>query len=87
MEIYAPHNDYNLRDLFAALRIKQWIKNLIIPAVGFAMLDASSSNANEIANIFFGLLHSVSRHLASTFSMTLWMHLKIGHIPSNVKGQ
>lgn len=41
MEIYVPHNDYNLKDLFKALRIKQWIKNLIIPAVGFAMLDGN----------------------------------------------
>lgn len=56
MEIYAPHNDYNLRDLFSALRIKQWIKNLIIPAVGFAMLDRNLNNNNEITNIFFGFI-------------------------------
>ncbi|MES2117052.1 MAG: UbiA prenyltransferase family protein [Pseudomonadota bacterium] len=41
----------NGRDFFDAIRVKQWIKNLVVPVVGFSMLEAEAELQSSILSI------------------------------------
>ena len=50
----SPH--VNGKDLIDAIRVKQWIKNLVVPVVGLVMFDPVQDPHNKILNIVLAFI-------------------------------
>ena len=54
IELGASPHAYRPKDLLDAIRVKQWIKNLVVPLVGIAMLGDKFGWPEAVANLVLG---------------------------------